>query len=358
MSKTIGMLYYMRNRWMYSLGCDTTPLPSSSTSTSTILPILFRSDTSNYESTLHVSTISDEEALSLFRFTIPQVQQIIQCMNLPPTITTDNQMIIDTVDAMCLLLRRLTYPSRYIDLEFAFNIHETVISRIVSTMTDILIHKYDDFIELWPGLTRARVAVYSAIVTNRFPVISNIWGFIDGTMRYICRPSRRQRDYYSYKKQHAQKFQCITAPDGLIISCCGPYLGKSHDLRMLSESGIQERLLPFTRQETIQYNILGDKAYRFQSQIMTPVTLPTEQETEYNRVISSVRIAVEWGFGKVSRYFAFTTYKHDLKINLQPIAEYYKLAVLFTNCHTCFNGSQASQYFNCGTPTINEYLNV
>ena len=73
--------------------------------------------------------------------------------------------------------------------------------------------------------------------------------------------------------------------------------------------------------------------------------------------MSNVRECVEWGFGKVSTLFAFTDFKKNLKVGLQPVDKYYSVATILTNCHTCFYGSQTSDYFGLESPTIEEYLN-
>lgn len=72
--------------------------------------------------------------------------------------------------------------------------------------------------------------------------------------------------------------------------------------------------------------------------------------------MSKLRICVEWGFGKVLQYFGFLGYKMGMKMGLSPIGAYYITAVLFTNCHTCYYGANASSYFSCPPPTIREYL--
>ena len=59
------------------------------------------------------------------------------------------------------------------------------------------------------------------------PIILAFTGFIDGTLKVICRPSRYQRRWYSgYKKCHAVKFQAIVTSDGLISHLRGPFKGK------------------------------------------------------------------------------------------------------------------------------------
>jgi hypothetical protein len=69
-----------------------------------------------------------------------------------------------------------------------------------------------------------------------------------------------------------------------------------------------------------------------------------------------VRVAVEWGYGRIVRYFAFLDFKKNLKVFLQPVAVYYAVGALLTNCHTCLYGSQTSRYFGIAPPSLEEYL--
>ena len=65
---------------------------------------------------------------------------------------------------------------------------------------------------------------------------------------------------------------------------------------------------------------------------------------------------MEFEFGKIVNTFAFVDFKKNLKVLLQPVAKYYLVASLLSNCHTCINGSQTASTFGLDTPTLQEYL--
>ena len=49
--------------------------------------------------------------------------------------------------------------------------------------------------------------------------LDNVWGFVDGTVRGISKPSRNQRTVYNgHKRKHAM-YQSITTPNGMIVVC-------------------------------------------------------------------------------------------------------------------------------------------
>lgn len=188
----------------------------------------------------------------------------------------------------------------------------------------------------------------------------HIFGFIDGTARPICRPTTDQHLQYSgYKKVHVHKYQSIVTPDGIIARLDGPFNGRRHDSAVLHLS----RLLPEMEQKlmispTKWYSVYGDPGYANQKFIKVGFKQKnlTQIQKQFNKDMSALRVHVEYGFGKIIQLFAFLDYKKNQKSLLQPIQEQYVVAALFSNCHTCLNGSQVGDYFNCSPPSLEIYL--
>lgn len=125
---------------------------------------------------------------------------------------------------------------------------------------------------------------------------------------------------------------------------------------ILRDSGLYHKLEQLVKDD--YYVIYGDPAYPLQSLIMKPYggySLTPVQEA-FNKGMSSVRQAVEWGFGKVVNEFAFLDFKKNQKLLRQQVGEMYKAAVILTNCHTCMYGSQVSMYFDLNPPSLHAYL--
>ena len=92
----------------------------------------------------------------------------------------------------------------------------------------------------------------------------------------------------------------------------------------------------------------------FKGDINHPLT-PMEEAT--NVVMSSHRIAVEWGFAMVCNQWNFISFKRALKLGLSPVAAYYLFACFLTNCHTCLRGvNQTSEKYGLTPPQLEEYL--
>lgn len=76
----------------------------------------------------------------------------------------------------------------------------------------------------------------------------------------------------------------------------------------------------------------------------------TEGEQQFNSRMSR-RIAVEWGFLKVIQKFAYLDNYKQLQIWGTPVHQYYTVAGILTNIHSCLYSNQTAKYFNCQPPT-------
>jgi len=193
-----------------------------------------------------------------------------------------------------------------------------------------------------------------------------VWGFIDGTMRAICRPDKSQEIYYSgYKKCHAVKYQALSTPDGLIAHLAGPYTGRESDWTAYQSSGLVGKLRELQLVDypdpDKRFYIYGDPAYSlsygiicaYQAQPNRPLS-PLLQEV--NSHMSSLRISVEHGFARLMMLWGYNGFKMGLKIGLSPVAAYFMISVLFCNIHSCFHGNQTSKKFHCSPPSVHSYL--
>jgi hypothetical protein len=127
---------------------------------------------------------------------------------------------------------------------------------------------------------------------------------------------------------------------------------------MLAVSGVSEKLQRLEGANRDVYVVYGDPAYGLNRNILAPFRGAnlTQDEKKFNKGMSKVRVSVEWGFGKICQYFAFLDFKKNLKVLLQPVAKYYAVGALMTNCHTCLYGSLTSTFFEVNPPALETYL--
>ena len=99
---------------------------------------------------------------------------------------------------------------------------------------DLHQHRIHDFNQPW--LSQENLQIFANAVCDAGAPLNNCWGFVDGTVRPICRPSELQRVVYNgHKRVHALKFQSIAAPNSLVANLFGPIEGRRHDSEMLAD---------------------------------------------------------------------------------------------------------------------------
>ena len=232
------------------------------------------------------------------RFKRPEFRRVLHDLQFPDKITLQSRHTVTGEECLLLLLRRLTYPVRFCDLAQTFGRSESPLSIIFNHALDHVYEKTKHLLEFdWERLTPAYLERMCALVRRKGSPLVNCVGFIDGTVRPICRPGRNQRDYYNgHKRTHALKYHSITFPDGIVVFSDGPYAGRRHDSGMLHESGLPQILERNLRGvDGRQLQIYGDAAYPYRDYIVSPYKgsqLSAEQQ-EFNCRMASVRIAVE-----------------------------------------------------------------
>ena len=81
-----------------------------------------------------------------------------------------------------------------------------------------------------------------------------------------------------------------------------------------------------------------------------------QDKKDFNKALSSVRIAVEQAFGGIQVNWTYTTFAKGLTSGKQPVAAYFTVAVLLTNCYTCMRNNKTR--FSVLPPDIEDYLSV
>jgi len=310
-----------------------------------------------------LESVCNEDCLHMFRFRRRDITRLTTALNIPDVVRGSNGTVACGTEALCILLRRLAYPNRLKDISDIFGRSTEELSILVNTLLKYIYEKFhyllSDLDQKW--LDQSHLQEYTAAVHRRGAPLKNVFGFIDGTLRAMCRPSSNQRHVYNgHKREHGIKFQSVVTPNGLVANMFGPFEGRRHDAALLADSGLLLKLdaLPGLGSNGNKFAVYGDPAYPLRPQLLCPfrgAVLTTEQQ-QFNKSMSSVRESVEWVFGKIITNFAFLDFKNNLKLLLQPVGKYYLVGAIFTNCHTCLYGSQTSDYFDVQPPELEDYL--
>ncbi|CAC5395948.1 unnamed protein product [Mytilus coruscus] len=310
---------------------------------------------------MNLEVLTNEQCRFMFRFEKQDIDILRVALGIPSKIVCNNGTVASGIEGLCIVLRRLTYPNRLEDISPIFQRPLYELSYILSKTLDIIYdntsQKLTSLDQEW--LSEEYLRTFAEVIHERGSPLLNCWGFIDGTVMPICRPTRHQRIVYSgHKRVHGLKFQSVVAPNGLVANLFGPIEGRRHDSGMLRESGLMNQLEgTMNRVDGTPYSLYGDPAYPLRPHLIAPYrgAALTAEEQEFNKLMSAVRVSVEWTFGKVISLFAFLDFKKNLKMYLQPVGKYYVVATIFSKCHTCLYGSETGTFFGLNPPTLEEY---
>lgn len=173
----------------------------------------------------HLEEMDDAECKAEFRFRKEDIPVLAEALGIPDRFICDQGTVCDGIEGLCLLLRRFAYPCRYSDLIARFAKPVPVLSMISNTVIDFIYNTHGYRIEEWNDdiLNPINLQIYANAIHNKGAGLDNCIGFIDGTVRQICRPGELQRIVYNgHKRVHALKFQSVSLPNGLIANMYGP----------------------------------------------------------------------------------------------------------------------------------------
>jgi len=169
----------------------------------------------------------DVECISNFRVKKQDIPLLAEALRLPETFKCQQGSVCDAIEGLCIFLRRFAYPCRYCDLVSLFgrSVPELSWSKINNKVINYIFDTHGNLITRWNNriLSPALLEIYADAVTSKGAALTNCFGFIDGTVRPICRPGVHQRVVYNgHKRVHSIKFQSLTLPNGLIGHLYGP----------------------------------------------------------------------------------------------------------------------------------------
>ncbi|ETV65063.1 hypothetical protein H257_18150 [Aphanomyces astaci] len=294
----------------------------------------------------NIDLMSDANAVLEFRFDVGGVQRVAFLLGLPAVVITPNRNRVVRDEAMCIVLSRLAFPTRFFDMS------KTRWNKLLYFNYKLVSRNIDD---------------YCAAIARKGSPSQNVFGFIDGTKVQVCRISatmdgnNMQKEVYSgHKRVHCLNYQAVTAPDGICVHFFGPAEGRRHDTTMLRYSGLLDYLEAhsglFWRK-----CIYGDPAYGVFKFLLSGYKGNglSNAQRDFNKWMSRVRQSVEWNFKVMKTLWAFITFKGLSKIRLSPVAKVVCVAMLLTNCHCCyFGGNQISKFFKLDPPSLESYLDT
>ncbi|DAZ94395.1 TPA: hypothetical protein N0F65_003259 [Lagenidium giganteum] len=164
----------------------------------------------------------------------------------------------------------------------------------------VLTHIYDHFKHLLSfdqhGYDDHKLREFAGAIHARGAALRECVGFIDGTVRGICRPTKMQKyNFNGHKRKHALKYQSVVTPNGIISHLHGPIPGARRDAYLLSVSSLYDEAHDLLQDDGKQFILYGDPAYGRQDYILAPFkgAILTSEQEEFNSSMSEVRVCVE-----------------------------------------------------------------
>ena len=172
-----------------------------------------------------LESMLNDECKTEFRFEKSHLPLLADVLQIPPMFKCSQGSVADGMEALCMLLKRLSYPCRYADMVPRFGRPIPVLSMVTNQVLDFIYDTHGRRILQWNHdlLNQRSLEEYSFAVSRKGAPLDNCFGFVDGTVRPITRPGENQRVLYNgHKRVHAIKFQSVALPNGLIANMFGP----------------------------------------------------------------------------------------------------------------------------------------
>jgi len=154
------------------------------------------------------------------------------------------------------------------------------------------------------------------------------------------------------------KYQGLMAPDGLFIHFFGPVVGRRNDKKVLNCSGLR-RMMRLRLRPNRDF-IYADAGYRYgiAGLLRARQHVGGADARAAYRIMSRMRVSVEWGFGRVLNLWNSCGFKSWNRSLLTHPTKQYRASVLLTNIYLCLypDRNEVSRYFGCDPPSVWDYL--
>ena len=139
--------------------------------------------------------MEDSECLAEFRVHNRDIPLLADALQIPPTFRCPQCSVCEGIEGLCVLLRPISYPCRYMDMIQRFARPLPVLSMITNTVLDYIYDPHGHIITYCNNAVPSppQLQVYADAISECGAPLENCFGFIDGTVRPICRPGQNQR---------------------------------------------------------------------------------------------------------------------------------------------------------------------
>ena len=122
--------------------------------------------------------MNDDERRVEFRFKKGDIYTLAQTFRLPEMVRCYNGIVIDSVEALCICLKRYAYPCRYADLIPRFGRPVPQLCMAANVITDMIFDRFHRLLTDLdqPWLSPHNLQTYADAIHNRGAALENCWG--------------------------------------------------------------------------------------------------------------------------------------------------------------------------------------
>jgi hypothetical protein len=308
--------------------------------------------------------ICEKSFVQEFRFTHAEMDRVVLALlnaGFPRKVKSKARDKCSLYEAVCMMCCKYAWPERLGSMGTkVFFTSVSRMSRLISALRKLIFHHFHGKLAMPDPVSAARLEEFCAAVKVKSGH-SLCFGFIDGTVRPMCKPSFLQGINYTGKdRTHALKYQALTCPDGMFLQLCGPWPGSRHDQYMVRES----KLLPYIqslprRRDGGLYVVYADQGYSDDVGVETPYfdAAVNAQHEAFNQAMASSRITVEWQFGGILQNWAANDMvRLQQLLSNRKIGQVYIVSGFLCNLLNTLRPNNTSQYFGVQPPMLEAYL--
>lgn len=104
-----------------------------------------------------------------------------------------------------MVLKRTSFPCHYSDMIYHFGRPVTVLSMVTNQVVDYIFQAHGHRLTQWNNLLLSPAALqrYNDTIATKGAPLENCFGFVDGTVRPICRLNENQSTVYNGHKRES-----------------------------------------------------------------------------------------------------------------------------------------------------------
>ena len=162
-----------------------------------------------------LENMEEAECKSEFRVEKHDIPLLPEALGLPETFTCPQRSVAEGIEGLCMVLKRMSFPCHFSDMIYRFGRPVPVLSMVTNQVIDYIYQTHGHRLTQWNNLllNPAALQTYADAIARKGAPLENCFGFVDGTVRPICRPNEHQSTVYNgHKRVHALKFQSVTIP--------------------------------------------------------------------------------------------------------------------------------------------------